>query len=212
METVITAVGPDHRGLADPIIHDVTGRGANIAEIQMYDHDEESLFAMLLRVELPAEQLPPLRDAMQAVGAQTNLSIRVWSPVERRGPPRLAICTTYRPEPALAVLRAIRDGRLKAEAALMMGNRPRLPIGGRAVRRRLALDRQRRGRAGRSADDRFVRRVRRRLPGVGPLHARVAARQLLEVRRGPNSQPAPRTAALVPWHAALPPTPTPRGC
>ena len=53
METIITAVGPDNCGLADPIVHDVTGRGANIAEIQMYDHDEEALFSMLLRVDVP---------------------------------------------------------------------------------------------------------------------------------------------------------------
>ena len=56
MQVIITAVGPDHRGLADPIIHHVTGQGANIAEIQMYDHDEAALFAMLCRIELPAEQ------------------------------------------------------------------------------------------------------------------------------------------------------------
>ena len=31
MQVVITAVGPDHAGLADPIIHFVTGQGANIA-------------------------------------------------------------------------------------------------------------------------------------------------------------------------------------
>ena len=53
MQVVITAVGPDNRGLADPIIHHVTGLDANIAEIQMYDHDELSLFAMLLRIDLP---------------------------------------------------------------------------------------------------------------------------------------------------------------
>ncbi|RLS47340.1 MAG: formyltetrahydrofolate deformylase, partial [Planctomycetota bacterium] len=35
MQVVITAVGPDNRGLADPIIHHVTGAGANIFEIQM---------------------------------------------------------------------------------------------------------------------------------------------------------------------------------
>ena len=35
MRIIITALGPDHRGLADPIIHFVTGEGANIAEIQM---------------------------------------------------------------------------------------------------------------------------------------------------------------------------------
>ena len=28
MQIIITALGPDHRGLADPIIHYVTGQGA----------------------------------------------------------------------------------------------------------------------------------------------------------------------------------------
>jgi formyltetrahydrofolate deformylase len=85
MQTIITAVGPDNRGLADPIIHYVTGQGANIAEIQMYDHDEEA---------------------------------------ERPSRPRLAICATFRAEPPLALLRAIRDGQVPAEAAVMIGNRP----------------------------------------------------------------------------------------
>ena len=124
MQVVITAVGPDNRGLADPIVHYVTGVGANIAEIQMYDHDEEKLFAMLLRIDLPGELLAGLRQAMFEIGQATQLSIRVWSPDERAARPRLAICTTYRPEPALALLRALRDGRIKAEAALMLGNRP----------------------------------------------------------------------------------------
>ncbi len=52
MQYVITAVGPDNRGLADPIVHCVTELGANIAEIQMFDHDQESVFSMLTRVEL----------------------------------------------------------------------------------------------------------------------------------------------------------------
>lgn len=124
MQVVITAVGPDNRGLADPIIHDVTARGANIAEIQMYDHDEACLFAMLLRIELPRESLADLRSAMQEVAARTKLSIRVWSPDERAARPRLAICTTMRPEPPLALLRALRDGQIRAEAAVMIGNRP----------------------------------------------------------------------------------------
>src|SRR5213080_3674989 len=87
---VITAVGPDNVRLADPIIHYVTGQGANIAEIQMYDHDEEALFAMLLRIQLPAEKLAELRPAMAELGRDTNLSIRVWSPDERAEKPRLA--------------------------------------------------------------------------------------------------------------------------
>ena len=123
MQIVITAVGPDNRGLADPIIHLVTGQGANIAEIQMYDHDEQCLFAMLLRIELAGANLDDLRSNLRTIGEQKGLSVRVWSPDERRHKPRLAICTTIRPEPALAVLRAIRDGSIKAEAAVMLSNR-----------------------------------------------------------------------------------------
>jgi formyltetrahydrofolate deformylase len=122
MQTVITAVGPDNVGLADPIIHYVTGQGANIAEIQMYDHDEEALFAMLLRIELASERLPAARDALDEIGRAKNLSIRVWSP-ETQVRPRLAICVTHRIEPSLALLRAIRDEQVKADAAVMIGNR-----------------------------------------------------------------------------------------
>ncbi len=124
METVITAVGPDHRGLADPIIHYVTGQGANIAEIQMYDHDDRRVFAMLLRVELPDEQWTELQEAMAEIGRLKGLSIRIWSHQQRAARPRLAICTTFRTEPPLALLRAIDGGQIKAEAALMIGNRP----------------------------------------------------------------------------------------
>src|SRR4051794_30890349 len=119
MQAVITAVGPDNRGLADPIIHYVTGEGANIAEIQMYDHDEERVFAMLSRVEISQSQLAPLKDAMRQIGKDTQLSIRVWSPDERSAKPRIALCATIRPEPPLALLRAIRDGRIKADVPVM---------------------------------------------------------------------------------------------
>lgn len=124
MQTVITAVGPDNVRLADPIIHHVTGRGANIAEIQMYDHDEEALFAMLLRIEFPGGELSALRRELLDIGRAKHLSVRVWSPEERAGRPRLAICVTYRPEPALALLRGIRDGQVRADAAVMISNRP----------------------------------------------------------------------------------------
>ena len=123
MQVIITAVGPDHSGLADPIIHFITGEGANISEIQMYDHDEEAVFAMLCRVELPAERFEFARKSLIEIGNRKKLSVRVWSPDERAAKPRLAICATYRPEPALAVLRGIRDGQIKAEPAVMIGNR-----------------------------------------------------------------------------------------
>jgi formyltetrahydrofolate deformylase len=126
MHVTITAVGPDNRGLADPIVHFVTTSGANIHEIQMYDHDLEKLFAMMVRVEWPGDRIPVarLREEMRTIGQRTGLAVRTWSRDERPAQPRLAICTTYRPEPALAVLRDIRDGRLKAQAAVVIGNRP----------------------------------------------------------------------------------------
>jgi formyltetrahydrofolate deformylase len=124
MQIVITAVGPDNVGLADPIIHYVTGEGGNITEIQMYDHDEEAVFAMMLRLEIESARGPALRQAMDQIGQHKGLSIRTWSPPEPGRFPRLAICTTYRPEPALALLRAIRDHEVRAVPAVMIGNRP----------------------------------------------------------------------------------------
>lgn len=125
MHVTITAVGPDNRGLADPIVHYVATAGANIFEIQMYDHDSERLFAMLLRVDWPDDQepVPELRRRMAEIGRMKGLTIRTWSRDEHARPPRMAICTTYRPEPARSVLEAIRARRLNAVPAVMLGNR-----------------------------------------------------------------------------------------
>ncbi|MEQ8846283.1 formyltransferase family protein [Botrimarina sp.] len=129
MQAVITAVGPDHRGLADPIVHSVTELGANICEIQMFDRDDVHVFSMLTRVEIDPQRFAELREAMTGVARATGLSIRTWSPelaaLEGRKP-RLAICVTYRSETPLAVLRAIRDGRIRAEASLVISNRQKL--------------------------------------------------------------------------------------
>jgi formyltetrahydrofolate deformylase len=125
MQAIITAVGPDHRGLADPIVHYVTQSGANIHEIQMYDRDSEQLFAMLLRMEWPDDDEPiaVLRERMKQIGEFKGLAIRVWSRDEQERLPRIALCTTFRPEPAEAVLNDIRAGRLQATPAVMIGNR-----------------------------------------------------------------------------------------
>lgn len=123
MQVIITAVGPDNRGLADPIVHYVTGAGANISEIQMYDRDSERLFAMLMRIEWTGTSISELRGDLLQIGSQRGLQIRVWSLDEHARVPRLAICTTYRTEPPLALLRAVRDRRLRADIALLAGNR-----------------------------------------------------------------------------------------
>lgn len=125
MQVTITAVGPDNRGLADPIVHYVATAGANIHEIQMYDRDDEHLFAMMLRIEWPEDDEPiaVLRQRLNEIGRLKGLTIRTWSRDEHQRPPRLALCVTYRPEPALAILRDIRDKRLRATAPVMIGNR-----------------------------------------------------------------------------------------
>src|SRR5258708_33937483 len=112
MQVIITAVGPDNRGLADPIVHYVTSAGANIAEIQMYDHDSERVFAMHLRLDWPVDRQPivALRQQMNAIGRDKGLSIRTWARDEHARPPRLALCVTHSPEAALSVFQALRDG------------------------------------------------------------------------------------------------------
>src|SRR5919204_6489569 len=79
---------------------------------------------MLLRIDLARERYGELRPAMYAIGKEKDLSIRVWSADARPGKPRVAICTTLRTETPLALLRAIRDGHVRAEPAVMIGNRP----------------------------------------------------------------------------------------
>src|SRR5688572_4893709 len=123
MQYVITAVGPDNRGLADPIVHCVTQLGANIAEIQMFDHDEESLFSMLTRVEIDPGKIDVLKESMRTISRKVGLSIRTWSPGKRSAPPRLAICATLRQETPRAVLEAVRSGAIRAEVAALISNR-----------------------------------------------------------------------------------------
>jgi formyltetrahydrofolate deformylase len=125
MRVIITAVGREHWGLADPILHYVTSVGAHIAELQMYDREDDSLFALLMRLKWPGTPatLVDLRANMAEIAGQSEVSIRVWARDEHDRPPRLAICATYRPEPAVAVLEAIRAGRLRATPAVLIGNR-----------------------------------------------------------------------------------------
>lgn len=123
MEVVVTAVGPDNVGLADPIIHDLTGRGANIDEIQMYNHDEAAIFAMMCRVHVAASEWNSIQATMREIGASKKLQVRVWSPEERLSRPRIAICTTFLEATPRAVLQAIRDGIIAAEPAVIIGNR-----------------------------------------------------------------------------------------
>lgn len=131
MEVVITALGPDHTGLADPIIHHVTGRGARIAEIQMYDHDERELFAMLCRMQIPVEGSPAeflgkLQNEMGQIGGHTGLAVRAWSPDARAARPRIAVACTYVEHTPRAVLAAVADGVIGGVVPVLISNRKKL--------------------------------------------------------------------------------------
>ncbi|MEM6363805.1 MAG: formyltransferase family protein [Planctomycetota bacterium] len=131
MEVVVTALGPDHSGLADPIIHHVTSRGARIAEIQMYDHDERELFSMLCRMDLDDEgdaskQLLKLQSEMTQIGDHTGLAVRAWSRDARPSRPRIAVAGTYVEHTPRAVLQAAKDGMLQAEIPVLISNRKKL--------------------------------------------------------------------------------------
>ncbi|MEM9366049.1 MAG: formyltransferase family protein [Planctomycetota bacterium] len=136
MEVVITALGPDNAGLADPIIHHVTGQGARISEIQMYDHDERELFAMLCRIVIDVDekqsQFFQLVDAMRQIGDYTGLSIRTWSPDRKwhadgtAKRTRIAVACTFVDHTPRAVLAAVRDGLIHAEVPVVISNRKKL--------------------------------------------------------------------------------------
>lgn len=123
MEIVVTAVGPDNVGLADPIIHELTAQGSNITEIQMYDHDEAAVFAMMCRLKIDATCWESIRANMLQIGSLKGLSVRVWTPTPPGRRARIAICTTYQESTPRSVLEAIRDGVIDAEATVMIGNR-----------------------------------------------------------------------------------------
>jgi formyltetrahydrofolate deformylase len=125
MNLTLTATAPDHRTLADPIVRHVMSAGATIAEIQMYDDGIAGGSALHLRMKWPGNcrTLAILRGDLKSFGRKKGFSICAWSPDERQGSSRLAVCVTHRPEPALAVLRAIQDGRLRAASAVLIGNR-----------------------------------------------------------------------------------------
>ena len=85
--------------------------------------DEEQLFAMLCRFEIPVDRVASLRDAMPHLATTTGLAIRLWSPDFRAQRPRLALCTTYLKQTPRAILDAVRDGTIQAEIPVMISNR-----------------------------------------------------------------------------------------
>jgi formyltetrahydrofolate deformylase len=68
MQVILTAVGPDNRGLADPIVHPVTSAGASIARdkrlsVRVLEREVERCFARVVaRQPRPAGPPAPARE------------------------------------------------------------------------------------------------------------------------------------------------------
>jgi formyltetrahydrofolate deformylase len=74
-------------------------------------------------VAIDAGQLDSLAESLGAIGRRTGLSIRMWAPPLGQRRPRVAICATFRRETPRAVLEALRNGEIRADAAALISNR-----------------------------------------------------------------------------------------
>ena len=208
MEIIITAVGPDHKGLADPIVHHVTDIGANISEIQMFDHREEAIFAMMLRmawdIQPNDEAFEKLRDVMSQIAEHKGLSIRVWSPDERVDKPNIAICVTHRSETPLAILQAIKSGELNANPAVIIGNRDTC----KEIAIQNNIDWHNIGNEKGIADDEKMIELFDQYNvdyvALAQIHASLTCRKLLEVCRRKNHQLASRLTSQLSWTQTVP--------
>ena len=124
-QVIITAVGPDNIGLAEPIVSYATKSGANICEIQMFNRDSQSVFAMMIRADWPLEKISisQMRKDLSALGEDKNLQTHCWQLIVTDRKPRIALCCTKHPQTSVAILEAIRDGSLNAEVSVMISNR-----------------------------------------------------------------------------------------
>ena len=125
-QLVVTAVGPDNLGLADPLVHFATDAGANICEIQMFNRDSQSLFAMMMRCDWPMPKmgLEEARTKLKALGEKNGLDVRCWPLLPSQdAKPRIALCCTRQQSTPRAVLEGCKSGKLNAEVAFVLSNR-----------------------------------------------------------------------------------------
>lgn len=125
-QIIVTAVGPDNIGLADPIVRYATQSKANICEIQMFNRDSQSMFAMMMRADWPTDTLTleQTRADLKKIAEEKKLSIRCWPLISTKKVPRIALCCTKYPDTASSILEAINHHKLNAEVSVMISNRP----------------------------------------------------------------------------------------
>lgn len=73
LQLVITAVGPDRPGLVDHLTRELGKFDCNIADSRMVNLRGQ--FAIVMLVQMPDDQAPPLRQALAQAGAQVGLRI-----------------------------------------------------------------------------------------------------------------------------------------
>ncbi len=120
----VTVIGQDKAGVIARICNFLFECGGNIEELDQ--HVTHGLFTMHLEVSWPAtgQTEEAMQKGLEALGKELGMDVLFNPrPSERR---RLGILVTREEHAPRAVLAALQDGHLDADAVVMIGNKPDL--------------------------------------------------------------------------------------
>jgi formyltetrahydrofolate deformylase len=121
----VTVIGRDKTGVIARVTNFLFEQGANIEALE--EQVTRGQFSMVLQASWKSGQWQPerLQAGLETLGRALNMEIKMRRSAPRRRQ-RMAILVTKEPHCLKALLAARRDGTLKAEPALILGNRPDL--------------------------------------------------------------------------------------
>lgn len=123
----VTVIGKDKSGVIARICQSLFEHGGNIEELDQ--HVTHGLFTMHLQVSWPAASYDQaaMEAGLKAIGEDLGMDVE-FRPADgdQDGPVRLGILGTKEAHAPRAVLEACRDGKLDAEVAVLLSNRPDL--------------------------------------------------------------------------------------
>lgn len=121
-----TVIGQDKAGVIARICSFLFEHGGNIEELDQ--HVTHGLFTMHLEVSWPTggKTVEEMRKGLAAVVGALSMDLEFRPVSERQGPTRLALLVTKESHAPRSVLEACRDGKLPAQVAVVLGNKPDL--------------------------------------------------------------------------------------
>ncbi|HEX3719535.1 MAG TPA: formyltetrahydrofolate deformylase [Verrucomicrobiae bacterium] len=119
---ILTVIGRDKTGVVARITSFLFERRANIEALE--EQVTRGQFSMTLQASWPAHAIdkPALNAGLGKLAAELGMEIKVrWTDPKRRQ--RMAVMVTAEPHCALALLEAVKAGRLPVHPAVMISNR-----------------------------------------------------------------------------------------